>query len=293
MFIGPDPMQISSEVSLQTDRAAAKVGRSVIKVARKHFIITCVYLLGIALALVGAGLNVDPHLAHSFERKMEETIHSSSKEMLRLVGRLREAEDLYYRHKGWFTCDEICTRYYHTVSSLKEEIGHLKMKQDARMLETRMSVGAWSSYAIADLRKSFWESWERGKEAAKRLTMFDAVFMGMNAIGGSSVGSRDDSFLYTMFQILLQFLLNLSFGLTTSLIVFIFEAWGIIYSYGPSLISGLCLFLLVVVASSSFVLTAIAGVFGGLCGGIYYLARSAEKRARLDGSNRQRRIHVD
>jgi hypothetical protein len=123
--------------------------------------------------------------------------------------------------------------------------------------------------------------------------MVDAIFISLSAFGASPQDARDDSFLYTVFQILLQFFFNLSVGLTTSLLIFLVEAWSIIASYGPSFLSSISLFLLVLVAASSIVVTAIGGLFGSLTAGVYLMIRSAEKRAGLHGSSSSRELHLD
>ena len=125
------------------------------------------------------------------------------------------------------------------------------------------------------------------------MTMFDAIFIGLNSLGGSSYNDRDNSFFLTVFQIALQFLLNLTVGLVASLFAFIMESWVIITSYGPTFLSGLSLFILSAVAAISVVVSAVGGVFGGIVGSVYVAARSAEKRARLDGRAGPRRLHLD
>jgi hypothetical protein len=110
----------------------------------------------------------------------------------------------------------------------------------------------------------------------------------MRGVVGLMVKSVD-SFILTIFQLLMQYILNLTIGLVSSLVFFIIESWYIITSYGPPILSGLSLFFLVVCSSAAVVLTAVGGMFGGLIGSVYFLVRNAEKRARLEGSSSRMR----
>jgi len=159
------------------------------------------------------------------------------------------------------------------------KLNEVKQRRDKVLNEGRAAVGAWSSYGVADLRTAFWKAWEEGKEAARRMTMMDAVFIGLGSMTGSSNNNNDNSFLILLVRVLFQFLANLTIGLLTSLVIFVMEAYYIISSYGPSFMSGLSLFLLVVITASSVIATAVGGIVGGACGGVYLLIRNAEKRA--------------
>lgn len=248
---------------------------------QKHYVVSSLYLVGLIMAAFGNGYTVDPKSASVYHERMTHAGEVTSADMLHLSRELRQAQDLYYQHKGWFTCDLECIKYRDHMNLLQQELGIVKLQRDNLMLQARSDVGPWSVYGIADLRKAFWEAWAHGKEAARRMTMFDAVFIGLGAMTGSN-NERESSLITTLFQILIQFVMNLTVGLLTSLFVFLFDAWSIIQLYGPSLVSGLALFMLVCCAASSLVITAIGGIFGALGGGIYLTIRSAEKRARLE-----------
>jgi hypothetical protein len=277
----------------QLDKAAAVIVRKVGRFVARRKAIASLYLLGLFFACFGAGFSVDQHTASTYGDKMNQVSILTANETASLVANLSIAERLYSEKKGWFSCDSTCMGYHKEVLMLRDDIVRLKAKRDSLLLEAKSNVGAWSSIGISELRKSFWDSWERGKEAARRLTMVDAIFISLSAFGASPQDARDDSFLYTVFQILLQFFFNLSVGLTTSLFIFLVEAWSIIASYGPSFLSSISLFLLVLVAASSIVVTAIGGLFGSLTAGVYLMIRSAEKRAGLHGSSSSRELHLD
>ena len=259
---------------------------------QKHYVLSSMYLIGILAAVFANGYSVDSNSAGLYAEKMNYATSRTSPEIDYLSQQLYKAEDLYYRHKGWFSCDAQCTNYYEKVTMLKDKLAVAKATRDSLLLEARQTVGPWSVYGIDSLRSAFWESWEHGKETARRMTMFDAMFIGLGSLTGSG-SDRDNSLLATLFQILIQFVMNLTVGLFTSLMVFLFQAWSIIQLYGPSFISGVALFLLVFCAATATVFTAIGGIFGGLAGGIYLSVISAEKRARLDARNRNEHLHYE
>ena len=280
-------------MELQSDKAAGVLVRRVGEFVMRRKALASIYLLGIFLACFANGFNVDHSTVSTYNDKINEVANLTAHEVASLMSNLHIAERLYYEKKGWFSCDSTCMGYYTQVLMLQDDLTRLKAKRDGLLLDARRSVGAWSSIGVSELRLSFWDSWERGKEAARRLTMVDAIFISLNVFGASSQDTRDDSFLYAVFQIILQFLVNLSVGLISSLVIFLVDAWSIITSYGPSFFSSVALFLLVVVASSSIVATAIVGLFGGLTGGVYLMIRNAEKRARLNGTRSSRQLHLD
>lgn len=286
--------QQNEVTQLQTDRALSLAANRATAFVRRHFFMSSLYVVGLVIAALASGFGVDPTAAAQFEAKLGHANFVTSHEMLHTMEQLRTAEALYHRHKGWFTCDQECTKYYERSNLLKEQLSLIHAKRDTLQREAKQSVGAWSWYGVTDIRKAFWDAWERGNEAARRMTMFDAVFIGLGAATGSS-DNRDDSFLYAIFQILLQFLFNLTIGLLTSLVMFLFEAWNIIRSYGAPLFSALALFLLVVCSAAAVMMTAIGGVVGGLVGGVYLMARNAEKQARVEGRTftPMRRLHID
>jgi len=275
------------EVNLRSDRALAIAFTGIKGFVRRNPFIAGFYVLGLILAIFAGGFQVDPMSMASFEQTISGINRETLREITSLAEKLTRAERMYRQQKGWFTCDEKCMVYYEQTQRLKLSLEQAKERRDSLQMEAKRQVGAWSIYGISDIRNAFWEAWEQGKEAARRMTMFDAIFMTLGSLGGYN--NRDDSFILTIFQLLMQYILNLTIGLVSSLVFFIIESWYIITSYGPPILSGLSLFFLVVCSSAAVVLTAVGGMFGGLIGSVYFLVRNAEKRARLEGSSSRMR----
>ncbi len=288
-------MNTSRDGEIQASQVVSTVANRVIKGAKKHYVLSSMYLVGILAAVLGTGISVSHSAGEAYDRKMAYANEVTSFELSKSYENMRRADELYYRHKGWFTCDDRCMKYYNEANIQKERFEKVKEKRDSLLLDARREVGVWSVYGISDLRREFWNAWEKGKDAAKRMTMFDAVFIGVGSMFGSS-NDRDNSFIATVIQILFQFVANLTVGLFTSLVFFLFEAWAIITAYGPSILSALALFLVVFCAAGAVFVTTIGGAAGALAGGVYLIARSAEKNARLEGRQprvRPQHLHWD
>ena len=284
--------RINEGVLVRTTNAKpiSAVTSAAVGLIRKHFVISSLYVVGLLAALVGSGFNVTEQQRAIYETSLSQATSLTAVELSRLYQELRRNEQLYYESKGWFSCDAVCTRHYNRCEAIRLQLNAVKEKRDEVIMKGRQAVGVWSVYGVSDLRNAFWQAWEHGKEAARRMTMLDAVFIGLGSMTGSH-SDRDNSFILTLLRILFQFVANLTVGLFTSFIVFVVEAWYIISSYGPSLLSGLSLFLISVVASASVVTSAIGGLVGGTVGAVYWVARNAERRAIQESRNR--RLHYD
>ena len=269
---------------------AVLAARYVINRIKKHYIMSSIYFVGLLAAVIGSGLSVTNEQRSVYEQQVSRAQTITGTDLTRLARELYINEQLYYKHKGWFSCDSTCMVYHDKCEGLRRQLKSVKDQRDGILLEGRQTVGAWSVYGISDLRRAFWQAWEDGKEAARRMTMLDAVFIGLGSMTGSN-SDRDNSFIITLIRIILQFVANLTFGLMTAFVVFAFEAWSIISSYGPSVLSHIALFGLTLAASGSVVTSAIGGIAGCTVAGIYWVYRTAEMRSLQE--HRNRRLHYD
>ena len=282
---------MSEELNLRSDKVLSTVVTGLKQLIKRNPYVSGFYVLGILLALFAGGFQVDQSSAALFEHNLSSINAQTNRELTFTLDKLLKAERLYNEHKGWFSCDPECMKYYEQVGDLKKRLAELKENRNTLAKQAKMTVGVWSNYGISEIRNAFWDAWEQGKEAARRMTMFDSIFIALGSMG--SYNNRDDPFLVTVLQILVQYIMNLTVGLFTSLVIFLIETWYIITSYGPSILSAVALFFLVVCSSVATVATAVGGLFGGLFGSVYFLMRNAEKRARLQqGSTRISGTHL-
>ncbi len=115
----------------------------------------------------------------------------------------------------------------HLTSPEVAELNGKLAKREYLESEARSTVGIWSHYGIQDARDLFWNSYERGKQTAKRYTMFDALF---------SMGSRDESFVAFVLRIAFSFILNTIIAMIMAVISFLWNLWTLLVTYQTSLV---------------------------------------------------------
>merc|ERR1719247_3352480 len=99
-------------------------------------------------------------------------------------------------------------------------------------------------------------------------------------MGGSR---REEGLAQVLIKLLFQYLMNLTIGLISATMYFCYEVYGLVTTYGPSAFSGTLFFLLACCAGIAMTTTILGGIFGSVGGGLYYMAKNAEKQRRLNG----------
>merc|ERR1719231_2084969 len=151
-------------------------------------------------------------------------------------------------------------------------------ERDALQSEAKAQVGLWSQYGIDDARERFWKAYQSGKDFAKRMTWWDVML--------GTAGRRDEELYVTLLRWLGQIMMNFTVGLISALFSFAFSLVSMIWEYKTSYLSGLVFFLVAMSGASAMVATFVGGMYGSAVGGIYFLAQSAGKHARLEGGRR-------
>lgn len=117
----------------------------------------------------------------------------------------------------------LSTTFHAALSEMKD----LENERRRREQEAFSIVGIWSDIGIEDTRKLFWNCYEQGKELAKRWTLIDVLF---------TVGRRDEELVVFLLRIALAFLSNLTVGLMSGLLIFMWQVWSLIVTYQASLV---------------------------------------------------------
>merc|ERR1712048_431382 len=130
---------------------------------------------------------------------------------------LRRSEATYYAAKGFWSCDENCTRAYDKMKMAESEVNRAGRRRDEALSEARREVGIWSPVGVQDVRDSFWSAWKAGKDFAARMSWWDAMFM--------TVG-RDEPIQQVIFRMVMKYAVNLTLGLVMSI-------KGVVSSRGP------------------------------------------------------------
>ncbi len=147
--------------------------------------------------------------------------------------------------------------------------------------EARQIVGIFSTYGVEDARKLFWSSWQWGKDFAKRMTFWDAMFLAFDSNDSESGGLSG-----YIIRLVFQALVNFTIGFIAAFFSFIYSLIGFVQSFSAGL-SGIGFFLLASIAAVSFLVTTIVVMCGSVVGavvGIWYYG----KQRSVGGARRQR-----
>merc|ERR1712129_282524 len=148
--------------------------------------------------------------------------------------------------------------------------------------EARATVGIFSDYAVKDARRLFWRCWEWGKNFAKRMGFYDAIFLAMD--------SRNESFGVYAARMVVRVLVNFSLGFFSALVSFVWQLWWFMRSYSAGL-AGIAFFVLGSIAAFSLVASAIGAMFVGTAGAAAVAVSMAGPQ--LQGGRRRRRVHYE
>jgi len=247
--------------------------------AKRHKVITFSYVYGLSilcvLLLIGSGtkLSLDQQrqyntIMNSIDLQAEYTAAS----------KYHTAYANYYHSKGWLSCDAHCQHYRAIMDRRKSEWDEIKAEGNARMSDAKSVAGLFSEVGVNEVKDSFWEYFNSGKQFAKRQSWWDAIFMGMRSM------RRDESFIEYGLKMLMQVLINFSMGLVMALFIFIFGLWSIISTYQANPLTALFFFVSASSAAFAFVSTYLLAIYSAAAGGVYGVVKMAESNMRLEAA---------
>lgn len=257
---------------------------------QKRPTLSALWIVGLLLAIFANGLPVEEMQRLQYEQSIDKADHVTKRELKEAYTKLRHAEQAYYDSKGWFSCDQYCMENYELVQRSQQRVDMVEAKREGLIKEARSVVGLFSIYGVGEVRRKFWNSWDDGKNFASRWTMYDAMFAMMSS-------RRDETFATVVLNLLFRYISNLTVGLCASMVFFFGAIVSVIQSFGPSFITGLGFFLLVVVASLATLATFFTFLYGTIGGAVYVgMKHVAENPHLLEDAQRrqqQRRMHYD
>eukprot|EP00483_Globobulimina_turgida_P001394 UN01396 len=186
----------------------------------------------------------------------------------------------YYRSKGWFSCDRYCQTNYQDYLKSQQQLSDAKALHNAAISEARSIVGIFSEYAVKDARNTFWSCWQWGKDFAKRISFYDAIFLALD--------SRNESFGVYIARMVIRVLINFSIGFISALVSFVWQLWWFVRSYSAGM-AGIVFFILGSIASFSLIASAIGAMWIGTAGAAAVVVTMAGPQ--LQGGRRRRRVH--
>lgn len=276
-------------VSVPSEREIGSlIVRQTVSFVKRRPVVVSMYLIGVIAALLGTGFQVTADALRSYEEGMSHADHVTSMDLARAVSELKRADAEYYNVKPWFwqSCDRQCQEAHTRFVIADSRVAEISARRDELMTNARREVGIWSTLGVNDVRKSFWSSWERGKEQAKRWTMMDA-FMAVLP------GRREETFVHVILKLIFQYLINLTVALFGASVYFMYSVYSLIVAYGESFLSGALFFGIVFCACSSIFTSYMGTLFGVAAGGMYYVQKQAQLQRLEGGRGRRGRLHQD
>ena len=151
---------------------------------------------------------------------------------------------------------------------------------NAAMSEARSIIGIFSDYAVNDARRLFWSCWTWGKDFAKRISFYDAIFLAFD--------SRNESFGVYIARMVIRVLVNFTIGFISALISFMWQLWWFVRSYSAG-IAGIAFFILGSIAAFSLIASAIGAMYVGTAGAAAVVINMAGPQ--IEAGRRRRRVH--
>ncbi len=248
--------------------------------AKKNPIVTSMYFIGLFAALFGSGISLTAD-----QRRKYDSINRNidDKSLFDASHDFVNARNVYDASKGWFwSCDAICTRNKANMERAKFRLDQEQAKVISKQNEAKRVAGVFSEVGVQEVRDSFWSYFNRGKQFAKRSTMYDAMFGGFRAM------ARDESTGEYMMKLLLQALMNFTIGFVMCFVFFTFGLYSIIRSYSPDPFTAVAFFIVALCAGFATTVSVVLGIWGTAAGAVYTVAKVAESQGRLEGGRGER-----
>ncbi|KAG8463158.1 hypothetical protein KFE25_011155 [Diacronema lutheri] len=243
--------------------------------------VMCIYLLLFAVPPA-----TPPEAMHRYREYMTAAAHDPvaaqiEAEVAQLIRQRQEHEVLFYSWREPYKSRVAAVQAQ--IDERMPELEQVNAERERLRLKARKTVGLWSEIGAADVRRLFWQSWQEGKDFAKRMTFYDILF--------ATTSRREETVVAVMLRWLLQFLMNLSVGLLTAVVWFAFRAISLVFSYQPPVLSGVAFAAVSVIGAAGAVLLFLALCYSAAVGGVYLVARQAA-HARLEAQQRQQYLRA-
>lgn len=251
-----------------------------IKVVKANPKITTGYVVGVLVCVFATGFAPSQEAEANMDRAHNYVRDKIEPEMREKDAILRRAEHEYYNSKGWFSCDRRCQTHKAGYERALADFNVIKAQRDHAVASANAHVGIFSVYGVAEVRQLFWRMFQGGKDFAKRQTMWDALFVGIGSM------ARDESIVEYGMRLMLNMLFNFTIGLFGALVGFLWNLYGVVQSFGASLLTGGAFFALAALGGIAFVASWLVGLYAAAAGTLYVVGKSAANNARLNGGGR-------
>lgn len=187
------------------------------------------------------------------------------------------ASRAYYRSKGWFTCDTTCKQKYTIMKEHEKLHNTLVHETESITSEAKSTLGLFSEFGVGETRDLFWTRFAQGKSFATRQSKWDALFMGIQAMG------RDETIVSYALRVIMNMLFNFTLGVCGAVIWFLFSVWHLITTYKANILAGLAFFAMAALGAIAFALTWLIGIYIATAGTVYVGAKFIATNMRIEG----------
>uniref|UniRef100_A0A0G4HXC9 Transmembrane 9 superfamily member n=1 Tax=Chromera velia CCMP2878 TaxID=1169474 RepID=A0A0G4HXC9_9ALVE len=242
---------------------------------------TSLWLFGLLFGYLFKGFVVKPDQQIALETSLQEAAVIEDGPLALAFQEWSRRDERYRSLKGWFSCDAKCQRAKTEADRAFDEVRSLERERDSRLREGRASVGLWSTFGISEVKDNFWKALGKGNDFAKRMTMWDAMFMMFDRDDSGAVGF--------LLRLLFQFLANLTLGMISTLCYFGWGLYSLASEYGASFLGGLLFWLVFMVCGSAVVATYLGLIIGGGGAVGYFVVKQVTMASLEDGRGRRGR----
>lgn len=257
-----------------------------VKVVKRNPLKVGGYVVGLLLCLFFNGWSSTPTQLTEYNAHIKEIDYE---EYHQARDRLSHATSIYYRSKGWFSCDPQCKKNLEIMKEQEESFKLISKYEQKKVSEAKASLGLFSEYGISETRELFWKRFGQGQNFATRQSKWDFLFMGIGAMG------RDEKLASFLLRVVITWLFNFTIGVCGAVIAFMWGLWTLVTTYQENVLASLFFFSLASIAAISFAMTWLIGLYVGTAGTVYVGAKflSTQLRLQSDGSDQgpRRRVH--
>lgn len=268
----------------ELDRLSTVLIDAGVRFVKRNPIPVGIYAFGLLICLFFSGLRVAPQHQKAFEKVLDTIDYD----------KLNISADIYYSAKrkydasrGWFfTCNADCKKYKKQSELAYNDYQNEIKKEQLATATAKSHLGLFSTYGVAETRDLFWNKFAQGRGFAQRQSKWDALFLGIRAMG------RNESFVEYILNVVINLLLNFTFGVFMAVVGFIFSLYSVIVSYQAPILQALPFFLLASLSAVAFALTWIVGLYVAAAGTAFVVVKAAASTILLEEGQRGRRQYV-